>query len=592
MPTQIIDGFKLNANTPIDSRMVTSGTVSRNNLAYKYDGLRVFDIVQKMPFVYIDGQWKQELEQSSQAAGGGGAISGTGKKNYLTKFDTNGLTNSVVREATGGANTFVGINIPINSPIQNQLHVGGVVQASSFCGNILGTFVNVGTLPLNRLCTPAVAGNYILKYQNGSAVWGSMDSTATATTIQNDTNSSLAFVTFASGINGAQSLNVSCSNANEAMTANLLTSQLLMSNTNGQSTPPYSFIGAGDTGLYGNVGEIGISMTGNKRISVTSNKLEISTGGNVNIEAGTNYVQVYKNSTFTGTVNISGITTVSNKLIATNFQMTTLPGEGKLLISDSVGNASWGSAVSLGVPVGTIIMFLLNNGGASEWSNLPVGWKPCTNYSNANGTAPGPSHKGQVYVNGQYIDIPDMRNRVLMGSDDMKTFGTYGYESPSAQQTVTLNWQNMAPHKHQVSTSNYTNQANCGDSSGNYTLPTGFGKCKVEASSTFTGSAEAHSHGVQSRGLDWYNGGTSYHTTQNSQGVNSNTAQATLTPKGSVSTTINGWTDDGSAWLGGYQNMGKPFNIPMEKKQAVLFIIKIDPNAVANTVGHFRIIVA
>ena len=47
MPTQIIDGFKLNSATPIDSRLVTTGTASRNSMVYKYDGLRVYDTIQK-----------------------------------------------------------------------------------------------------------------------------------------------------------------------------------------------------------------------------------------------------------------------------------------------------------------------------------------------------------------------------------------------------------------------------------------------------------------------------------------------------------------------------------------------------------------
>ena len=38
MPIQIVDGFRLNANTPIDSRMVTTGLNSRNSITYTYEG--------------------------------------------------------------------------------------------------------------------------------------------------------------------------------------------------------------------------------------------------------------------------------------------------------------------------------------------------------------------------------------------------------------------------------------------------------------------------------------------------------------------------------------------------------------------------
>ena len=591
MPTQIIDGFKLNATTPIDSRMVTSGTVSRDNLAYKYDGLRVFDIVQKIPFVYIDGKWVQELEQSSQASGGGGTITAAGKKNYFAKFDTNGLTNSVVREIGSGGNTFVGINIALSSPIEAQLHVGGVVKASSFCGNILGTFVNPGTLPLNRLCAPAVAGNYMLKYQNGAAVWGTVDSTATATTIENNTAATCAYLNFTTGTSGTQTLNVSCDNANTAISANLSTSQLLMSNTNGASTPPYSFIGAGNTGLYGNTAETGISLAGNKRISATSNKLEISTGGTVNIEAGTTYVQVYKNATFTGKVDISGVTTVSNKLVATNFQMPTTGGAGKILVSDATGNAAWGTAIALGVPVGTIIIFLLNG----EWTNLPSGWKPCvhfaTNFGNAPHSNPSlPVYKGQLYMNGSYKDVPDMRERVIMGAGDMKTTTTSGSHYPSTQANVTLHWGNLPPHKHAICSDNYTKQANCGDT--NHPLPTGFGTFKASATSTSTfeettNNKLGHRHSLAAR-----DGQACNDSSRNFDGASDGTRYTNYTKiEGAVSTTtkLSGWTDDGSSWLGSYTEMSKPIYIPHERKQHVMFIIKIDPNAAEGTEGYYRI---
>ena len=570
MPTQIIDGFKLNATTPIDSRMVTSGTVSRNNLAYKYDGLRVFDTVQKIPFVYIDGQWKQELEQT-QAAGGGGAISASGKKNYFAKFDTNGLTNSVVREATGGANTFVGINIPINSPIQNQLHVGGVVQASSFCGNILGTFVNVGTLPLNRLVPPAIAGNYMLKYQGNQAVWGTMDATATATTIENNTDSTSTFVTFVSGTTGTQTLNVSCSNQNTAMTANLATSQLLMSNTNGQSTPPYSFIGASDTGLYGSTAEVGISMAGNKRISATSNKLEISTGGSVNIDAGANYVQVYKNATFNGTVNISGITTVSNKLIANSFQIPTTNGAGKILLSDATGNATWASAVALGTPIGTIVMFIMGLG------KIPAGWKPCIFFSDFAGTINGTDYKGELFINGSYEPVPNTSDRNIMGSCNYTSLNIYGTKSPTVEQKTTLSATNLPNHKHGISTNAYVSQT------------VGASDHCVKATSTFSGTAESHDHTVASYdGRTENNDGAGDKTDVARPGGSRTSSSCTLTPKGSVTTTLSGWTDDLTAWYGAGA-VGKPFNNPFYRAQEMIFIIKIDPNAAPNTEGHYRV---
>jgi len=579
MPTQIIDGFKLNATTPIDSRMVTSGTVSRNNLAYKYDGLRVFDTVQKIPFVYIDGKWVQELEQSSQASGGGGTITAAGKKNYFAKFDTNGLTNSVVREASGGANTFVGINIPINSPIETQLHVGGVVKASSFCGNILGTFVNVGTLPLNRLCAPAVAGNYMLKYQNGAAVWGTMDSTATATTIENNTTNTSTFITFTSGTTGAQTLNVSCCNTNTAMSANLATSQLLMSNTNGISTPPYSFIGTSNTGLYGNTAEVGISMAGNKRISATSNKLEISTGGSVNIDAGTNYVQVCKNSTFTGTVNISGVTTITNKLVTNSFQIPTTNGTGKLLTSDATGNATWVEVPVL-VPNGIIVMWSSND--------IPNGWKPC------DGT-------GKIYLTaiGKYVLIPDMRDRFVVGDDQVGNCLTaqyglcYGTTSPTTPLAACLARPNIPAHAHLII--GHTEAKNAND-----TQNKGWGKLAWCA--PFTGNAlDAHTHKICGQCEQCDTGGSIAKGAGGGKGfVGDMDGASAGTPSGTVKLTLDGSTHCTTLYnestcqarfdantininAGGLQ----PLTMPLHKHIVLIFIIKYNPSATADQDGFY-----
>jgi hypothetical protein len=582
MPTQIIDGFKLNALTPIDSRMVTSGTVSRNNLAYKYEGLRVFDTAQKMPFVYIDGKWKQELEQSSQAAGGGGAITAAGKKNYLSKFDGTGLTNSVVREALGGANTFIGINIPISSPVEAQLHVGGVVKASSFCGNILGTFVNTGTLPLNKLCPPSVAGNYLLKYTGGQAVWGTLDATATSAEIQNNTTCTSAFMTFTTGTNGALPINVSCKNTTVGMQADLSNSQVLLSSNNGATLPPYAFIGASDTGMYGSTAEVGVSLGGIKRVSANSTKVEISSGGTVNIEAGTTYVQVKKNSTFTGTVDISGVTTVKNKVIVDNFQMTSGPQDGYFLKSDALGNAVWSSSVSIGSPIGTIVMYILGLG------NIPSGWKPCVFFSSSAGNSVGLSHVGKIYINGAYRIVPNTVDRYILGSPDYNpTTGlhnqAYGAASPSTQQTTTLVVANLPYHKHKVASS-YSGQQLSGTGANAMTSELCLYTTDTKHTHGYSCTPDGNCRADPENDQDTRNVGYEAAATTSKDGEHSHRG-----PNNECSyVNLNGYTDDGSNWHG-TGALGKAFNNPFHKGASMIFIIKIDPNAAANTEGHYKI---
>lgn len=588
MPTQIIDGFRLNAMTPIDSRMVTSGTVSRNNLAYKYEGLRVFDTTQKVPFVYIDGQWKEELAQSSQASAGG-VIGSTGKNNYISKFSSQGLTNSVIRETSGGANTWIGINIPISSPVEAQLHVGGVVKASSFCGNLNGTFVLPQTMPLNRMQYPSdTTKEWLLKFQGGTPVWGSSNTSAASANVDNDTNSSNSFITFVNGTNGSQTLKVSCRSNTQAFSADLSTSQVLLSQANGSDLPPYSFIGSPGTGLYGNSAEAGISVAGNKRISILSNRVEISSGGTVNIDAGTTYIELKKNTTVSGTVNISGVTTVNNTIVAQNIELSqgfklTKSGFGlnKVLMSDVAGNGSWQSAVSLGVPVGTIIMFMMG------MNNLPTGWKPCTFYSNTSGTLTGSTYKGQIYINGGYVDIPDLRDRNVAGSTDMESLTAFGDKSPINKQTTTLTVSNLPYHKHGVCTQLYSGQSLAttalsqtlvlydDDTSHSHSYScTPDGNCRAdpendqdtrnvgyEATAT-TGAAGKHTH----RKLD----------------QNGNVVACSYIA-------LTGYTDDGSNFHG-QGALGKAFDNPHYKTQTLVFIVKIDPDATAGTVGHFKIV--
>ena len=57
MPIQIIDGFQLNSSLPIDNRVVASGSVARDAIPYKYEGLRVFDTSDGLPYVWMNNTW-------------------------------------------------------------------------------------------------------------------------------------------------------------------------------------------------------------------------------------------------------------------------------------------------------------------------------------------------------------------------------------------------------------------------------------------------------------------------------------------------------------------------------------------------------
>ncbi len=95
---QIIDGFQLNAALPIDSRLVTSGTASRNAIVWKYNGLRIYDTDAKQPFVWNGTAWVSENSSSV-------TISANSTSGYIPKFgtSTSQIMNSLIQETTDNA---------------------------------------------------------------------------------------------------------------------------------------------------------------------------------------------------------------------------------------------------------------------------------------------------------------------------------------------------------------------------------------------------------------------------------------------------------------------------------------------------------
>ncbi len=89
MPIQIIDGFQVNSSLPIDNRIVASGSVARDAIPYKYEGLRVFDTSDGLPYVWLNNSW---VNENSTGVNGVGTTT-----NYIPRFsNTNVIGNSVI----------------------------------------------------------------------------------------------------------------------------------------------------------------------------------------------------------------------------------------------------------------------------------------------------------------------------------------------------------------------------------------------------------------------------------------------------------------------------------------------------------------
>ena len=93
---QIIDGFTVNTARPIDDRLVTSGTSSRDAIVYKYNGLRVYDIDSKQPYVWNGTIWTSENNSTV-------TITGTTTTGYIPVFNgSSQISNSLISQVDSG----------------------------------------------------------------------------------------------------------------------------------------------------------------------------------------------------------------------------------------------------------------------------------------------------------------------------------------------------------------------------------------------------------------------------------------------------------------------------------------------------------
>lgn len=106
MSINIIDNFSVNVAKPIDAKIVASGSVARNAIAYKYDGLKVFDTSDRVVYTWNINSSSWEIENINLIDG------------YVPKKTTYGFTNSIIFSTA----SYVGVNV--NDP-------KGVLQINS-----------------------------------------------------------------------------------------------------------------------------------------------------------------------------------------------------------------------------------------------------------------------------------------------------------------------------------------------------------------------------------------------------------------------------------------------------------------------------
>jgi hypothetical protein len=322
---QIIDGFTVNTAKPIDDRLVTSGTASRNAIVYKYNGLRVYDTDSKQPYVWDGSMWTSESSSSV-------TISGTTTIGNIPVFANNTqIANSLISQVTSGTNTKF-VYIANGGDTAKSLKVDGMVEADSFRGsgnkleNIPGSALS-GNIDVNKISpvsNPVIDKVYILKSGTATAEWTDLSTIpssaipASALNLQN-TSSTPLYVSFGATSGKSNYYNSTSGDAFRFIPRVNGTSEgaQLQIPSGSEANPSVAFSTNGNTGIYkAGFNILGISVGGTEKMRLTEKgvviKSNFTTESQLKIQnpGGRPFVALYGlngDSLMSGTIGFSGI---------------------------------------------------------------------------------------------------------------------------------------------------------------------------------------------------------------------------------------------------------------------------------------------
>jgi hypothetical protein len=144
MSIQLITGFTVNSSTPLDNRIVASGSVARNSIPYKYVGMRVFDTFDNRGYYYNGVTFSSEI--TNQVSGTAGYVPVFTSQNYIV--------NSGVFQVSTGTEKRIGIGT--NNPLGTNTYMqfGGTSLSDD------SNWYSGQSLPLNVI----KGGNAIIAY--------------------------------------------------------------------------------------------------------------------------------------------------------------------------------------------------------------------------------------------------------------------------------------------------------------------------------------------------------------------------------------------------------------------------------------------
>jgi hypothetical protein len=296
MAIQIIDGFQVNTASPIDNRIVASGSAARNAIPYKYEGLRIFDISDNIPYVYLNGNWVSENAS--------GVVGSSTTANYIPKFNGTNIVGNSIIYATGSS---IGVNTTSPTAIVGEttvFHVNGGIRANRFVGD----GANIGSMSAANITT----GNLSLsRFTNGSTNWvltGAVGSPTYSNPAQMTVGTASVAVNALSALSASASSQVSITGTDTSATERYLTfidtinlspiNNTVKANTNLRFKPSTGqlLINSGSSSAPG-IGIVGTTNTGIYKYSTSG--LGITIGSTASATFNTDGIR-HVNTTFSG----------------------------------------------------------------------------------------------------------------------------------------------------------------------------------------------------------------------------------------------------------------------------------------------------
>ena len=154
MSIQIIDGFQVNTALPIDNRIVASGSAARNVIPFKYEGLRVFDTSDGIPYVYLNNNWVSENASGILGSGSASRIPLYTLSNVVNNswFYQSGFNISTVDAGTGTDK----ISMNARTGLLTAVSLSG---NGSLVTNISGSNINNGSIEANGSNSKLINGS-------------------------------------------------------------------------------------------------------------------------------------------------------------------------------------------------------------------------------------------------------------------------------------------------------------------------------------------------------------------------------------------------------------------------------------------------